>query len=258
VLLLDFSDLYDSNSESSQCGNNTFLFGKVIENWDKDFPGHLKVEYMFQEKDKNKSALIPIISPYAFNGGGVYFMPEKGSEVIIISINNKHFVLGCLWNKNENISLPVNTANEKNTVKSIKTKGGHEISFNEEDKKAAVKIRTPKNLEISVEDENEVITISNTVGSIKMSGKTIKIDTEDEISLCIGGKAKVTVNKSGVVINKGITVKDTSVTIKSTSVDIKADSSVTVDGGKTAVNGKMVDIKSDTVMNLKGMPLKLN
>ena len=57
------------------------------------------------------------------------FLPEIGTEVVISFIMGTGislFVIGSLWNKQS--PIPADLPNEKNTFKTIKTKGGSELN----------------------------------------------------------------------------------------------------------------------------------
>lgn len=83
---------------------------------------------------------------------------------------------------------------EKNTVKRIKTKGGHEIIFAEEKDEERLEIHTPKNLKITLEDEQQMIVVQDKDGRnmLEIDGKNGKIlvTAENSISFhAAGGRA---------------------------------------------------------------------
>lgn len=256
----DFFDV-PSNNKSNLIG--TFVgvtTGIVKENWDSKFPGMVKVEVMLGETGKTQTKWIRVLSPYAGKNYGYYALPEVGDEVLVsfnMGNTNRPYVLGSLWN-NKN-KIPEGTANEKNTIKKLVTKGGHEIIFDEEDKKEKIEITTPKKLKISLEDEKEVINIQdksgNNILTINSKNGEITLKAKSKISFDAGGKAKITLDGKG-----------NSVEIKAGNININAQQQLKLKGQKLAEEGNMVEIKgtgsvkvnSSAMLELKGSIAKIN
>lgn len=168
--------------------------GVVIENWDAGgkYPGMVKVEVLLEEEGKTMTDWMQVAQPYAGNGYGTYWLPEVGDEVLLAFHGgeaSRHYVIGSLWSKEDKI--PLQTANKTNSVKRIKTKGGHEIVFEEEKDKERLEIYTPKNLKITLEDEKQMMVIQDKYGKnmLQIDGENgkIVIAAEDNISFKAGG-----------------------------------------------------------------------
>ena len=233
--------------------------GIVRENWNKDCPGAVKVELFMGEQGKNVTGWIPVLSPYAGKEHGLYFLPEIGSEVVIafnLGDRNCPIVLGSLWN-NVN-TLPGKTAVEKNTVKRLRTKGGCEIVFGEEEKKESLTIHTPAGLSVRMEDEAKLVTVGDREGKNKVvldcdKGRiTVAADQKIELSAggnvmisLDGGSKTVKIDCDNIKLNagRGLELKGQSMKAEGTSVQVKGQSALKLESGAmTEVKGSMVKI----------------
>lgn len=68
---------------------------------------------------------------------------------------DKPVVIGSLWNKQS--PIPKGIPEKKNFNKTIKTKGGDQILFSDEDKKQSIEITTPSGLKIGIYDEKSKV-----------------------------------------------------------------------------------------------------
>lgn len=251
---MGFYDNMPSNG-SSQIGG--ILVGTVIENYDKDHLGMIKVSYSFGQKGKNTSGWIPVTMPYVASAAGSYFFPEVGSDVVVGFIMgnlNKPIVLGSLWN--ESTVKPEGLDYEKNTIKKLRTKAGHEVVFDETDSKEAITITSKGGSNIKILDENQQIILSDkdSKNTIKMDLKSgaISLDAEKKLELKIGGTAVITVEsnalelKSGgvnVTASQGLTLKGQTANLQGSTVELKADASMKVNAsGILEVKGSMVKL----------------
>lgn len=237
---------------------NGIMAGTILENYNKDFLGMVKVAYAFGEKGKNTSGWIPVCMPYTGQEFGMYFLPEVGTEVIINFIMgniDKPVVIGSLWNKK--IKMPKTAPNEKNTIKMIETKCGHKIVFKEEEKKEGIEIITKTGLKIILLDEKSQITISDKDGknTILLDGKSggISLDAEKKIELKVGGtpvitldksKAEITTNNITIKGKQGLKMEGQSLNLKGSTIEIKAQGSL--------------KINSSGIGEIKASLLKLN
>ncbi len=234
--------------------------GTVKENWDKEHPGMIRVEYFLGEQGKNLSGWVPVVMPYAGNKYGSYTLPEVG-DVVVIGFDrgdrNCPIVLGSLWSKVN--ALPAGAANEKNTIKRFLTKGGCQVEFNDEEKKEKITVTTPKKLKISIEDENERIAVSDDKGDnsliIDSKNGTVTINAAKKIELCAA--------KNKMIVLDG---NAKSIALKGGKIDANADQAVTMKGSNTQISGSMITLKGDSTVKLeasgilqaKGSMVKIN
>lgn len=218
--------------------------GIVKKNWDKDHPGMVQVEINLAEETFTTD-WVRVALPYAGNGYGAYWLPEVGSEVLLAFQRgdlNHPYVIGSLWGGDNGI--PSQTANADNTVKRIKTKGGHEIVFSDETDKERLEIHTPKNLRVTLEDETQTIVVQDKNGKnmLKISGKDggVEITAENEISFnSAGGGAVLSLNGAG----KHAVLKADMISLDSPQhIEIKGQGTLKLTGGMVELQGALVKI----------------
>lgn len=233
--------------------------GLVKENWNKDYPGMIKVELVMDEAKNNVTGWLPVMTPYGGNEFGFYALPEIGTQVVVAyhgGDGDCPVVLGSLWN--QKIKLPAEMAEEKNLKKCLITKGGHKIIFVEEEKKQSICIETPGKLTVKLEDEKKTITIQDEKGEncLTLNGESgeISIQAKKKISFQVDGKEMITMDGEAEEVKlagnqikgeakQALEWKGQTVAIKGTSVEIKGDSTLKAEsGGMTQVKGAMVNI----------------
>lgn len=253
-----FEELFDNGREAAGFGLIPgLLTGIVKENWDQKQPGKVKVEYYLGQKGKMVTQWIPVMSPYVAGGAGAYFLPEVGNEVVVAFLMGRPdcpVVLGSLWSK----SVPADSQwpKEKNPTKALKTKGGHEICFSDEEKKEKLTVTTPGGLSAIFDDEKKSITLKdkdgkNTVALNSEKGEIV-IDAQKKLTLSVGGTAAVSIEsnkmtiKSGAVSAEGsqsLTLKGQTASLQGSQVQVKADASLKLEAsGITEVKGSMVKL----------------
>lgn len=254
-----FGELFeqDENIANKVWGVTT---GIVLENWNEENKGKVKVEMNLGEKEKNVSGWIPVMTPYSGKSFGMYALPEIGSFVVIgfeMGDRNRPIVLGTLWNNKT--TIPEETALEKNTVKRLKTKGGCEIIFSEEEKKEKITIHTPADLTILLDDENKLISIQD-----KDKNNGIVIDTDKgELAVMAKSKIELKVNGTAMITLDGNSKKTD---IKSDLVNVEASQSLKLKGQSSNLQGSMIKVKADSnlgleagaMAQLKGAMVKIN
>ena len=236
------------------------MLGKVKKNWDSEHPGMVMVEFLLGEKGKSTSGWISVMQPYAGNSYGQYFLPEVDSVVVVgflLGNLDSPVVLGCVWDDVNR--LPDDMAKEKNTVKSILTKGGHKILFDETEKEEKIEIVTKGEMRISLEDSSQTVTIQDKKGEnlcvINGEGGQITLEAKEKIILKAGGKEMLTLDGTG---KKASLAADT--------VEINAGQALTLKGQSTKLEGNMVEMKaqgsfkveSSAMLELKGSMTKIN
>jgi uncharacterized protein involved in type VI secretion and phage assembly len=254
-----FEDLISSTNRTqpSVSFNAGLVRGVVKENWDKNEPGKVKVEYSVGEKGKMVTGWIPVMSPYVASGGGMYMFPEIGTEVVVGFLGGRTdcpVVIGSLWSSK--MKRPDKIPAEKNVNKVIKTAGGHEIVWSDEEKKQKLTIKTPAGLTLVLDDEKKSITLQdkdkkNMVFMDTQKGE-VKINADKKLTLSVGGTAAVTLESQKAAIKSGnvsvegssaVKIKGQSTAVNGSSVQVKADGSLTVQSsGMTQVKGSMVKI----------------
>ncbi|MFP3153556.1 phage baseplate assembly protein V [Lachnospiraceae bacterium ZAX-1] len=233
--------------------------GIVKENWEAEHPGMVKVEIFLGEDGKNLTGWVPVATIYGGTEFGAYTLPEIGAEVIVafnMGDRNCPIVIGSLWN-NQN-KLPPETANEKNTIKKFKTKGGCEVTFSEESGKESIEIKTPGEMKILLNDEKKMITVSdkdakNAItldcdkGTMTLAAdKKLECKVGGESALVIDGSAKsVAIESNKITLNgkQGLELKGQSLKVEGSMVEIKGQSTLKIESSAMAeIKGAMVKI----------------
>lgn len=262
LLSMSGDDAQDKEREGKIHGITT---GVVKENWDKKdkkYKGMVRVEFFLGETGKTLTEWIRVAQNYAGNGYGNYWLPEVGDEVILafnLGDINSPYVIGSLWNDAKD-KIPEGTVNEKNTIKRIKTKGGHEIIFEDEKDKEKIEIHTPGKLKISLEDEKKIIVIQDEKGE-----NLFKMDCEKGAITVSSKKISFNANKGGATLEldgekKNATLKADKVTIEGTQgLELTSKSSLKAEGNMVELSGKgSFKINSSAMLELKGTMTKIN
>lgn len=232
----------------------------VKENWNEECPGKVLVEFQTGESGKSITKWISVANPYCGNGYGFYFLPEIDTEVLVGSQSgdvNSLVVLGSLWNQIDKI--PDQTAVEKNTIKKIKTKGGHEICFNDDDEAGGLEIKTSGALCIAMTDKDSIISVSDKEGK-----NTIKIDSKNGcIQICADKKLTLSVGGKSMAILDGDNKK---LSFLADQINQKAGQTLQLDGQMLKMKGDTTQLKGGSSMKLessgmteiKGSMVKIN
>ena len=247
--------------------------GIVADNNDPEKLGRVKV--LFDWSTDVQSPWLRMVVPHTGDNRGFYFVPEVGDEVMVgFEMGNPDYphVLGSLYNGKHNFGK---RANDNNNLKSIKTRSGNEILFDDsgqiiirnehntmelicaEDGKILIQtdgdmeFTAGKNMAINVGENMEISVGSHTVIN---SGKKLKIDTHymnietgDDFELSAGGKVELSASK------------DLDIT---SSANFSADASQNIDlkgGMDTAIKGGMnTKLEGGIVTIIKGGVVKIN
>lgn len=250
------------------------VYGVVKENWDQEHPGMVKVEILTGESGKNVSDWMPVMAPYAGPEYGAYMLPEIGTQVVVaFEMGNlsSPLVIGCLWNQKD--ALPPNTANEKNTAKTLITKGGTRITISDEEGKEKLEVETKGKLLLRMEDENKTVSLQDENGENRIfldsQNGAISLEAKEKITLQVGGTAVVTLDGkagSGEFKTKQITVEaEQALNLKGQSGSLEANS-LSVKGESTKMEGNMLELsgkgtlkaESSGMMQLKGSMVQIN
>ena len=222
---------------------------RVFDNADPDNLGRVMVQFTWQQledhpQDKT-SGWMRVQTP---DGGsseivdknrGFFFIPEIGDQVMVgyeYGDPNRPFVMGSLFHCNNTKGIET-----ENTIKSISTKSGHTLEFNDDEE---------GNWGITIQDREGCIIHLDTKGknieitapeSMTLNAKNITLRAEENIE--IGAKNDVTIGaESNIdVLAKGDLTQqadgDLSASAKS-NVSIEAKSDATFVGQNVAVDAK--------------------
>lgn len=179
-------------------------YAKVVST--EDASGRVQVSFFWnKDNELNKSFFMPCLSSYA--GGetepknrGILFIPEEGDMVLVGYYQNdpNHpYVMGGLHNSK---TASIKEDNKKNDIKSITTRTGHVIEFN--DKKDAESITiTDKNKNVILMNKDGVkVTANEAKNTILMTKDGIKMTDDTNTN-------SVEMGKDGIVLKAEKDVK---------------------------------------------------
>jgi len=185
-----------------------------------------------------------IAFPYASADAGFFFFPEIGDEVLLTFVNNDPrfaIITGALYNgKNK----PKETPDAKNQFKSIFTKSGIKIQFDDVDK--IVVIETPGGNSFKLDDKNKNIKMTDlNKNSVLMDDKGISIESPKDINFNAKGNVNITAT-SAISLKADGDVKADGLNIQlSAKTGFTAKGNATAEisaSGQTTVKGAMVMI----------------
>lgn len=254
-----FDEIFQDNNikENNISG---IVTGLVKEIYDAKHHGMVKVEMFMTDGTLNVTDWIRVIVPYGGKDKGMYFLPDVGDEVAIAFERGdieKPYVIGCLWNANVD-KIPENTVTEENNIKKLKTRGGHEVIFDDTKDKEKIEIITPKKSKISLDDENGLITIS---AAGDKGENILKLDSKDGV-VTITGKEKIVLDAGGTKITidgmgKKIEIEGQNINLKGTNIKAEGQA-ISMKGTQTEINAASLNVKCDAVVNIKGAMVKIN
>lgn len=210
--------------EDSQQNRNIYgvAIGIVTNNSDPEKRGRVKVNLPWRGEN-DESYWARIASPMAGNERGIVFYPEVGDEVLVAFDRGDitfPYVIGALWNGQD--KPPETNADGKNNIRKIRSRSGHELIFNDDDKNKQEKI------EIHTKGGHRIILDDS-------SGKE-KIEIVDK-----SGNNKIIIDS----VQKSIAMEsEMKLIIKANIVEIEGSTSLT--------------LKSNAALTIQGMPIKIN
>ena len=241
--LPDVQDINASGLLPAANGTQIATVKKIYEDQDGNFRVQVTLP-SFTGDGQDTGLWARLAFPYASKDAGFFFFPEIGDEVIVTFINNDPrfpVITGAVYSKK---NTPKETPDEKNQFKSIYSKSGINIRFDDEDK--ILTIQTPGENIFTLDDKEKSVTIKDSNdNSLKMDESGIALNSAKDISLTADGKINI---KGTDTVNIESTAD---VTMKGMNVQAEADTGFTAKGnataevsasGQTTIKGAMVMI----------------
>jgi uncharacterized protein involved in type VI secretion and phage assembly len=222
---------------------NGVYVGIVTDNKDPQNLGRLKVKIPVIDNETSTD-WARLAVPMAGKDRGTLFIPEVGDEVLVafqMGDIRQPIIIGSLWNDKQK---PPQGKDDKNNIRKIRSRSGHEIIFDDSEGKEKLTLQTKKGHKLEIADQNDTIKLTdkNAQTSITItggSGGAIEIKS---------GSNKITLNNKGDVViesMKSVKIKSTQLTIEATAtLDVKASAAL--------------NLKTDGVLTLKGSIVKIN
>jgi uncharacterized protein involved in type VI secretion and phage assembly len=138
--------------------------------------GRIKLNFPWFDGGHTESDWCRIAQLYAGNGYGAVFVPEVGDEVLVAFDRGDMrfpFVLGGLYNGED--KPPVERSSAKD-VKMLRTKAGHELTFDDTSGAQRVRVKTAGGQTIDLDDTGKKLSITNGAGAeVVLDGPNITI-----------------------------------------------------------------------------------
>lgn len=180
--------------------------GIVTDVEDKDAKeGRVKVQFPWFD-DQMETEWCRVRQFYAGNGYGAFFVPEVGDEVLVAFIHGDMrlpVILGGLYNGKDK---PPSFRSKDQDHKMIRTKGGHELLFDDTSSKQRVRIKTQGGHSADLSDVDKKITLQSSGGQtviIDDSAKTITLQTNGKSVKIDGSSGDITATGANIVLQGG-------------------------------------------------------
>ena len=212
----------DVEAESRNSGINGVVVGIVTNNNDPQGMGRVRVRFPWRGDD-DESYWARVATLMAGEDRGTFFLPEVDDEVLVAFDHgniNHPYVIGALWNGVD--TPPETNADGKNNIRTIKSRSGHEIIFDDNHEQNSEKIVIHTNaghtillddsagaekIEIKDKTDNNKITIDSVQNSINIESamelkiKANVVEIEGTTSLTLKSNAALTIQGLPVKIN---------------------------------------------------------
>lgn len=248
-----FDELYDEPNGGPGELVTGILLGEVKENWDSEHPGMVKVKLLLGMDTKDELDWMPVASPYAGAGHGVYMLPEIGAQVIVafyMGHPQSPYVIGSLYT-GDNV-LPPDAADEKNTVKTLYTKGGNSITICDGEKNGTITIKTKSEHTIRLDDEAHKISVQDAKGKnaleLDTEGGVLTFKAEKKTVFCVGGKEMLVLDGE----KKEASVSADNINMKAGQKLTLKGQNTTLEGSSTQIKGQNVKAQAQASLELKG------
>jgi uncharacterized protein involved in type VI secretion and phage assembly len=226
---------------------------EVTDNADPKGIGRVKVQMLWQAEKNKSSDWIRLLTPDAGSSDkvgtnrGQVFIPEVGDQVLLgfrYNDPNRPFVMGSVFHGKNGKG-----GGKDNNIKSIKTKSGHSIEFDDTSKGTSLTIKDPAGNTIFLDTSGKNITIT-APETMTLKAKNMVFKVEENMTTDIGGDSKTTIEKE-MSTSVG---KDHKLTITGKHEISSKETKETVDGDKTAtIDGKWKqNIASAKLISEKG------
>ncbi len=204
----------DSPAGAAQTRGSGVTIGVVIENKDPNGLAQIQIK-LPAASDDEMGHWARLAMPMAGSGRGMFFLPEKGDEVLVAFEQGditRPFIIGALWNGKD--KPPDTNSDGKNNLRFIQSRSGHIVRLDDTDGSEKIEIIDKSgNNSITFDTSSNTITIKSDQditleapkGTIKLDAQKVEISASDTVEMT--GQGGVTVDGTpGTTAVKGSTV----------------------------------------------------
>lgn len=215
---------------------------RVVSNDDPKNQGRIKVQFMWQEVDGGESYWMRVQSPDAgkseqvAKNRGLVFIPEPG-DLVMVGFEqgnpDRPYVTGSLFYKANSEGAATD-----NSIKSIRTRSGHTLEFNDDEGGEwgiTIKDSSGNILRLDTKGKNIEVTSTET---ISFAAKNIKMASQENIIIAAEQEVNIAAKSDASMITEGaLSLQSKQDTI------ISADGKVGIDSQKElSANGKTINL----------------
>jgi len=223
------------------------------------------------EWQEGETPWLRVLTNYGGEGYGIYFVPEVGDEVFIDFEQgnpDRPYVAGAKYHK-KNPPEWAKKHSDKNSMKAIKTRGGHKVEFDDSDGSESILITDKKGNKMHIDTSGESIAISSN-SSVSISSTDITITAKNDITLSADNDITlVAKNNVAISANKDVLVsgqKKANVSGKTEAAIVSGSSGATFKPteGKISSTAKLeltsttVKVGGNAAVEVTGGTIKLN
>ncbi len=167
----------------------------VVDAFEEDPDKEFRVKVILPGIDEQKGAVwARLLSPDAGPERGYFFRPETGDEVVVGFFNNdprQPVVLGAMYGSKNAPPKDVSELSAENINKAIVSRSGTTIGFVDAEK-ASVFIQTPEKNKILLDDDAQMIQITDQHGnSLTMDANGIEIKSAKDVKVDASGNVEI-------------------------------------------------------------------
>ncbi len=233
----------------------------VTNNQDPKKLGRVKVEFAFWG-DKVESAWARMATPMAGKQRGMYWLPEVDDEVLVVFAHGDvraPYVMGALWHGKA--EPPETNDDGKNHRRTITSRSGHAVEFDDAPGRESVTLRTKGGLAVELSDakDRERIEIRTRSGHVvRLSDSKTSRKVEIGSSADAASRTRVVVDLDGGSVSIEATqdielrAPNGAVRIDAREVRIASTGAIGVQAGST------LDVASKAPMTFSGPLIDLN
>lgn len=238
---------------------------QVCDNDDPKKWGRVRVQFDWSQDVP--SPWIRTASMHAGDARGMYFVPEIGDDVMVGfegGSPENPYVIGSLYNGKFNFS---GSYNSENNLKSIKTKSGNEILFDDNGK--MILKNENNSLELHCEQDGRIEIISN--GDITLNaqqnllmnaGAAVKINAGTDLEVNVGGDAGYSSDGKTVLESGGDLEIKSNGNVKGSAMqnmEMSATQNATLSGLMTKIEASTnAEVSGSAMTTIKGAMVKIN
>jgi len=245
----------------------------VIDNNDPKKQSRIRVKFKWECSTNDTTEWLRIVSPSAGaddqNGSNRGFMaiPEKNDQVLVAFEEGniaRPVIMGSVYHNNNGNS----NKQQNNHIKSLSTRSGHLIQFDDSDNTQGITITDRKGNVINIDTQNNNVTIT-ALENMTLNAKNMHINVQESMDINVQKDLTVSVQENSIAMSAGKKVSVNAVDISmdgSNSIAANGKASVKVQSAQTEitgtasakVSGGTLDLEGSGLANLKAPLVKIN